>query len=124
MADFTNPSDRVANMAMGNQGINMGTTGGMHDTDFATDDLWNQHGAHVREQYASRSYATSDRSYDHYQPAYRDGVGAGQRHAGRTSDEAQSELEQGWHRARGATGAAWEDVEHAVRDAFDRVARR
>lgn len=124
MADFSTPSDSVANMAMGNQGINAGTTGGMHDTSYASDDLFGQHDAHFREQYPSRPYASADRPYEHYQPAYRYGVGAAQQHAGRTFDDAEGDLERGWHSARGTSTAAWQDVKHAVRDAFDRIARR
>lgn len=33
MADFTNPNASVANMAAGNPGINMGTTGSMRDVE-------------------------------------------------------------------------------------------
>ena len=124
MADFTNSRDSVANMAAANQGINMGTTGGMHDTDYATDDLWNAHDSTFREEYASRPYARADRSYEYYQPAYRYGVDAGRRHAGRAWDDVSGDLERGWDRARGRSEAAWDDVKHAVHDAFDRIARR
>lgn len=124
MADFTTPSDSVANMATGNQGINMGTTGGMHDSDYASDDMWNQHDAQFREQYASRPYARADRGYEYHQPAYRYGFDAGRQHGGRAFGEVEGDLERGWHKARGASDVAWQDVKHAVRDAFDRVARR
>lgn len=124
MADFTNPSDSVANMAIGNQGMTMGTTGGMHDTDFATDDLWGQHDAHFREQYASRPYARADRAYESYQPAYRYGYDAARQQPAREWHEAEGELAQGWDWARGATGHAWHEVKDAARDAWDRVRGR
>lgn len=124
MADFSNPSDSVANMAAGNQGINMGTTGGMHDTEYASDDLWGQHEAHFREHHASRPYASADRSYEHYVPAYRYGVAAGHRHAGRAFHEVEGDLERGWHSAHDGSGAAWQDMRHAVADAFARVGHR
>ena len=124
MPDFSNPSDSVANMAAGNPGINMGTTGGMRDTEYASDDLWGQHDAHFREHHASRPYAAADRPYEHYQPAYRYGHEAGRRHAGRPFHEVEGELEQGWHSAHGASGSAWQDMKHAVRDAFERVGHR
>jgi hypothetical protein len=79
MPDFSNPGDSVANMAAGNAGLNMGTTGSMRDTEYASDDLWGQHDAHFREQYASRPYARADRAYEHYQPAYRYGFDSAQR---------------------------------------------
>lgn len=49
MADSSTPSDSVANMATGNQGLHTGTTGGMHDTPDASDALFGQHQAHFRE---------------------------------------------------------------------------
>lgn len=124
MADFTNPSDSVANMAMGNQGLNMGTTGGMHDTEYASDDLWGQHDAHFREQHAGRPYARADRSYESYQPAYRYGYDAARQHGGREYHEVEGDLERGWDRARGTSSHAWHEVKGAVRDAFDRVRGR
>ena len=124
MPDFTNPSDSVANMAMGNQGINTGTTGGMHDTDFATDDLWNQHDAQFRQQYASRPYARADRSYDDYQPAYRYGYDSARQHAGREWNDVEGDLERGWHSARGKSQSTWQEVKDAARDAWDRVRGR
>ena len=124
MADFSNTRDSVANMAAGNPGINMGTTGSLRDTEYVSDDLWTQHEAHLREQLAGRSYANTERTFEHYEPAYRYGVAAGGRHAGRQFHEVEGELEQGWQQARGASGAAWQDMKHAVADAFARVGHR
>jgi hypothetical protein len=124
MADFSNPSDSVANMAMGNQGINMGTTGGMRDTEYASDDLWGAHDAHFREQYASRPYARADRAYEHYQPAYRYGVDSATRHSGREWHEVEHDLESGWHSARGTSHGTWHEVKDAARDAWNRVRGR
>lgn len=124
MPDFSNPSDSVANMAMGNQGINMGTTGGMHDTEYASDDLWGQHDAHFREQYPNRPYARADRGYEHYQPAYRYGHDAARRHDGREWHEVEGDLGRGWDSARGGTQGAWHEVKDAARDAWDRARGR
>ena len=125
MPDFTNAgTDSVANMAMGNPGINMGTSGSMRDTEYASDDLWGQHEEHHRAQFASRPYATADRTYDHYRPAYRYGFDAQRQHAGRGWHEVEGDLERGWHSAGGAAGSAWADMKHAVRDAFEHVGHR
>ena len=124
MPDFSNPGDSVANMAAGNPGINMGTTGSMRDTEYASDDLWGQHDAHFRSQYASRPYARADRTYEHYQPAYRFGHDSARQHSGREWHEVEGDLERGWHSTHGASGSAWHEVKDAARDAWDRVRGR
>ncbi len=124
MADFSNPGGSVSDMAAGNPGINMGTTGSMRDLEYASDDLWGQHEEHHRAQFASRPYAAADRTYDHYRPAYRYGFDAQRQHAGRGWHEVEGDLERGWHSAGGAAGSAWADMKHAVRDAFEHVGHR
>ena len=119
MADFTKNS--VADMAAGNPGINMGTTGSMRDTDYASDDLWTQEDAHWRANFSSRPYVTADRGYEHYQPAYRYGHGSAVRHQGREWTEVERDLEHGWESARGTSGSTWHDAKDAVRDAWDRA---
>ena len=119
MADFTKNS--VADMAAANPGINMGTTGSMRDTDYASDDLWDAHDAHWRERYATRPYVQADRGYEHYRHAYRYGHGAAATHRGREWHEVEGDLERGWHSARGESSSAWHEVKDAVRDAWDRV---
>ena len=119
MADFTKNS--VADMAAGNPGINMGTSGSMRDTDYYSDDLWTQHDAHWRANFSSRPYATADRGYEHYQPAYRYGHGSAVRHQGREWTEVERDLEHGWESARGTTGSTWHEAKDAVRDAWERV---
>ncbi len=121
MADFSNPGASIADMAAGNPGINMGTTGSMRDMQYASDDLWAQHDAHFREQYPTRSYASTDRSYEHYQPAYRYGGAAAAQHAGREWHDVEGDLERGWDKARGTSASAWHEVKDAARDAWDHV---
>ena len=121
MADFTNPSASVADMAAGNPGINMGTTGSMRETEYASDDLWNQQDAHFREQYLTRAYASADRPYEHYQPAYRYGYASATQHAGSEWSAVEGDLERGWDKARGSSASAWHEVRDAARDAWDHV---
>ena len=99
MADFTQNS--VADMAAGNPGINMGTSGSMRETPYASDDLWTQEDAHWQAHFHSRPYAQADRGYEHYRPAYRYGHGAATQHAGREWHEVESDLERGRDGARG-----------------------
>ena len=112
MADFT--KDSAADIAAGNPGINLGTSGSMREIDWGTED------AYWREQYGSRPYAKADRTYDHYAPAYRYGAEARTRHTGRAWDDAEPELERGWHAYRGSTQTSWAEIKDAVRDAFHR----
>ena len=122
MADFTKNS--VADMAAGNPGINMGTTGSMRETDRASDDLWTQEDAHWRANFASRPYAAADRGYEHYQSAYRYGHGSAIRHQGREWTEVERDLEQGWDSARGNSTSSWHEAKDAARDAWDRTRGR
>ena len=63
-------------------------------------------------------------TYEHHRPAYRYGVDAGRQHVGRAFHEVEGDLERGWHQARRASDAAWQDMKHAARDAFERVGHR
>ena len=109
MANFSKGS--AADMASGNPGINMGTTGSMHDVE------WDAEDAYWQEQYASRLYAKADRSYAHYRPAFRFGAYATAEHHVRGWDDVEADLARGWVAARGKSQLAWEEARHAVRDA-------
>ena len=119
MADFTRNS--VADMAAGNPGINMGTTGSMHDIEWGDGAEWSAHDAHWRQHYGSRPYVHADRGYDHYAPAYRYGTEAATRYAGREWSDAERDLERDWEKARGTSTSTWAEMKDAVRDAWDRV---
>ncbi len=121
MTDFSNPVGSITDMVTGNPGINMGTTGSMRDTQYASDDLWNEHDAVLRQLHPTRSYASADRPYEHYQPAYRYGSASATQHAGREWHEVEGEMAQGWDRARGASTSGWQEVKDAAHDAWDHV---
>lgn len=112
MADFTKNS--IADIVADNPGVNMGTSGSMREIDWGTED------AYWRDEYARRPYFKADRTYDHFQPAYRYGAEARARHAGRKWEEVEPELETGWHAYRGNTQTAWAEIKDAVKDAFHR----
>jgi hypothetical protein len=120
MADFTRNS--AADIAAGNPGINMGTTGSLHDIDWGTEGFADD--AHWRERYHTRPYAQADRGYEHYRPAYRYGAHSAAQHAGREWDDVEPELERGWTAARGHSKSAWHEVKDAAHDAWDRVRGR
>ncbi len=113
MADFS--KDSAADMAAGNPGLNMGTTGSMHDIEWdAEDEYW-------ETTYPTRPYARADRSYAHYRPAYRYGAWIASQHGHHGWENVESELARGWAHARGTSHLSWDEAKHAVRDAWDRV---
>ena len=80
--------------------------------------------AYWRDNYSTRPYATADRDYSVYQPAYRYGWESREQHAGRKWDDVEKELDAGWSRRQGTAGLGWDDARPAVRDAWDRVGER
>ena len=82
---------------------------------------WNDEDRYWRESFRSRPYATADRSYDYYQPAYRYGFESAGRYRGRQWGDVESDLSRGWETARGESKSTWQDIKDAVRDAWDRV---
>ncbi|HEV3198033.1 MAG TPA: hypothetical protein VGZ73_09000 [Bryobacteraceae bacterium] len=73
-----------------------------------------------RENYRNRPYVEEDIEYDEYQPAYQYGWESRTVYSGRTFDEAEPELENGW-KTGSRSKLTWDQVKHAVRDAWDRV---
>jgi hypothetical protein len=79
--------------------------------------------AYWRENYSSRPYASADRTYDDYAPAYRYGVESYEKYPGRSFDEVEPDLSRDWQGARGQSSLEWEHAKHATRDAWHRVER-
>lgn len=75
--------------------------------------------AYWRENYASRPYATSDRGYDYYQPAFRYGWESRARYQGKQFDEVESDLQREWNATR-PTKMEWNEARGPVRDAWHR----
>jgi hypothetical protein len=120
MADWTS-NDVFDNMPAGNPGINMGTTGRLHDIDWGTEEWGQTDREHWSGQYGSRPYAQADRGFEHYEPAYRYGTVAARRYGGREWNDVEGDLERGWDTARGTSTSTWAEMKDAVRDAWDRV---
>lgn len=78
--------------------------------------------AYWRDNFSSRPYA-ADATYDDYAPAYRYGWESYYTYRGRTFNEAESDLERGWDKAKFNTRLGWEKAKHATRDAWHRVER-
>jgi hypothetical protein len=75
------------------------------------------------ENFSSRPYALGPDYYDRFRPAYRYGFESGRQSLGRTWEDAEADLREGWERYqhRGEQPSAWEEIKEAVRDAWDRV---
>jgi hypothetical protein len=75
-----------------------------------------------RENWSSRSYIDGGFTYDQdYGPAYRYGVDAYGRYAGRDFDALDADLRGGWDTARAGSRLDWERARPATRDAWQRV---
>ena len=79
--------------------------------------------AYWRSNYNSRHYVEPNTPYSEYEPAYRYGWESRMKHAGRTYDDVESNLERGWDGVKGRSGLAWSKAKNAVRDAWHRVER-
>lgn len=79
--------------------------------------------AYWRENYRNEDYVDSDLGYDHYEPAYRTGYTGAGKYAGRSFDDAESDLERDYADTKGASQVEWEKAKHATRAAWHRVER-
>lgn len=76
-----------------------------------------------RENYAQRPYVEPEHQYEDYQPAYRTGYEAYERHSatGKTYDEVEPELQAEYEKNRPSTGLGWEKAKNATRDAWHKA---
>jgi hypothetical protein len=79
--------------------------------------------AYWREEYSNRPYVEQGARYEDYQPAYRTGYEGYTRHAGKTYDEVEADLQRDYERSKGNTSVGWEKAKYATRDAWHRVER-
>jgi hypothetical protein len=79
----------------------------------------NDEDRHWEQNYRGRPYVREGEAYDRYQPAYRHGSLARQRHEGRAFTDVEPTLRDDWNRSRNATDLEWEHASPAVRDAYE-----
>ncbi len=84
---------------------------------------WTSEDQYWRDNFARRPYAGAA-DYSTWQPAYRYGYEASQRHRGRTWNEVEQDLSSGWNSYEHRGRSTWDQVKHAVRDAWERVTGR
>lgn len=77
--------------------------------------------AYWRENYHTRPYATADRDYEYYRPAFEYGWESRARYPERDYDAAEGELRAGWEERRGDSRMSWEDARLPARDAWERI---
>jgi hypothetical protein len=83
---------------------------------------WKDEDNYWRTNYRSRPYATSaGRDYEFYQPGYRYGYEAANRHLDKDWTEVESDLSSDWSRYEHRGTSTWEQIKDAVRDGWNRV---
>lgn len=76
-----------------------------------------------RENFSNRPYATADRNYEAYQPAYKYGWESYGKNRGKKYEEVERDLEKNWDAARGTSKLTWNEAKMATKDAWHRVER-
>ncbi|HEY9229985.1 MAG TPA: hypothetical protein VIP11_25260 [Gemmatimonadaceae bacterium] len=85
---------------------------------------WNIEETYWRDNWQTRPYATADRGFDFYRPAYRYGFESAQRNRGREFDDVAQDLEIGWETYEYRNQSKWAHVKEAVRDGWNRLRHR
>ncbi len=85
---------------------------------------WEDEDSYWRKNYSNRPYATAGRAYEEYQPGYRFGYEAANRHQDREWSDVEPELRRNWNTYDSRGNSTWEQMKEAVRDAWDRVTGR
>lgn len=112
------PHDAVASDmadAFGGAGVDRGVS---RSIDSAVQD------AYWRDTHQSRPYYDSGYDYDDYQPAYRYGWELRDTYSDNLFEELDSDLEDGWQKAKGKSALSWQKAKHATRDAWQRSQKR
>lgn len=80
---------------------------------------WAAQDSYWQQQYPSRPYYSTERTYENYQPAYRYGSDIYRKNPGVNYDQLdQAQLRRDWENARGSSTLNWEDANQAARDAY------
>lgn len=99
-------------------------TQGFKATDQQLSQDWTTEEDYWRDNWQSRPYASADRGFDYYRPAYRYGFESARTYRGRQWNDLESDLRTGWDRYEGRGQSTWENIKEAVRDAWNRVTNR
>ena len=105
---------------MDNRDVNPSQGFGATDRQLA----WGNEEAYWRDNWIARPYATADRDFDYYRPAYRFGFDAAHRDRSHHWDDIQNDLRADWETYEHRGTNTWDNIKDAVRDAWNRVANR
>ena len=82
---------------------------------------WLNEEQYWRANWSNRPYATADRGFDYYRPAYQYGYESATRYRGREWNDVEADLRSGWDRVENTSQSTWDNMKDAVRDAWNRV---
>src|SRR5688500_1154971 len=74
---------------------------------------WGTEELYWRDNWSTRPYASADRSFEYYRPAYQYGVESATRYRGREWNDVENDLRSGWDRFEGRSQNTWEDGKDA-----------
>ncbi|MBA3343260.1 MAG: hypothetical protein H0T48_15705 [Gemmatimonadaceae bacterium] len=117
MAD-ANRSNELGSSTTGSISGAVASMAGTFAPDWQSDESWWQ------ENFRDRSYATADRDFSYYSPAYRYGYESAGKYQGQSWSDTENDLRSGWDKYEYRGASTWENVKDAVRDAWDRVTER
>jgi len=98
-----------------------GVTGGLTGMTIAEVIDPEEDDAYWADNFRKRPYTSPHSSFKQYQPAYQYGRQAVIQHDGKSFDEVEEDLQQGWQTARGNSRLSWNRARSAARDAWDRT---
>ena len=84
---------------------------------------WADEDKHWRDSYGTRPYGEGI-DYNILQGGYRYGYESANRHAGKSWNDVETDLERDWDRYEHRGESNWQQVKDAVRDAWDRMTGR
>lgn len=74
-----------------------------------------------REHHEGQSYASGQRSYEDFVPAYRTAQAAFSRHAGKRFEEIEDDLALDYGKHQPGSALPWDEARPAVRSAWDKL---
>ncbi len=74
-----------------------------------------------REKHAEQPFADKETPFEHYEPAYRTGIEAVTKYAGRDYAEIEDEVALDYERNRAGSPIPWDQARHATRAAWSRL---
>ena len=91
------------------------TSGGTFTGDWSRDQSW------WRDNFRNRPYASADRRFEDYEPAYRYGYESVSRYRDKDWNDVEPDLRRGWDNYEARGDSTWDNMKDAVRDAWDNI---